>query len=112
MTPAAFHDGVVEIGNRCVLREEFERFEQRSLPGGRRGSPHQVGAASKTARKNKTASIEDALHATHAAVEEDIVPGAGVAVLRASVPLGRIKFDGDGVTVVRRGCENWCGRSY
>ncbi len=67
-----------------------------------------VGAATETEMKEKKARVEDALHATRAAVEEGIVPGGGVALLRASVALQKIKLEGDeqfGVTIVRRACE-------
>ena len=67
-----------------------------------------VGAATETEMKEKKARVEDALHATRAAVEEGIVPGGGVALLRASAALQHLKLDGDeqfGVTIVRRACE-------
>jgi chaperonin GroEL len=67
-----------------------------------------VGAATETEMKEKKARVEDALHATRAAVEEGIVPGGGVALLRASVALQKLKLEGDenfGVTIVRRACE-------
>jgi chaperonin GroEL len=67
-----------------------------------------VGAATETEMKEKKARVEDALHATRAAVEEGIVPGGGVALLRASAALQNLKLDGDeqfGVTIVRRACE-------
>ncbi|MEO8593121.1 MAG: TCP-1/cpn60 chaperonin family protein, partial [Candidatus Solibacter sp.] len=58
--------------------------------------------------KEKKARVEDALHATRAAVEEGIVPGGGVALLRASKALASYKLEGDeqiGVNIVRRACE-------
>ncbi|HJY08259.1 MAG TPA: TCP-1/cpn60 chaperonin family protein, partial [Bryobacteraceae bacterium] len=67
-----------------------------------------VGAATETEMKEKKARVEDALHATRAAVEEGIVPGGGVALLRASTALAELKLEGDeqfGVTIVRRACE-------
>src|SRR5580700_9374529 len=67
-----------------------------------------VGAATETEMKEKKARVEDALHATRAAVEEGIVPGGGVALLRASAALEKLKLPGDeqfGVTIVRRACE-------
>jgi chaperonin GroEL len=68
-----------------------------------------VGAATETEMKEKKARVEDALHATRAAVEEGIVPGGGVALLRAAKVLETgIKFDADeqiGVNMVRRACE-------
>jgi len=67
-----------------------------------------VGAAAETEMKEKKARVEDALHATRAAVEEGIVPGGGVALLRASIALQTLALGGDeqfGVTIVRRACE-------
>jgi len=67
-----------------------------------------VGAATETEMKEKKARVEDALHATRAAVEEGIVPGGGVALLRASVAIEKLTLAGDeqfGVTIVRRACE-------
>jgi chaperonin GroEL len=69
-----------------------------------------VGAATETAMKEKKARVEDALNATRAAVEEGIVPGGGVSLLRASKavePLGK-KLEGDekvGAMIVRRALE-------
>src|SRR5205807_1525507 len=68
-----------------------------------------VGAATETEMKEKKARVEDALHATRAAVEEGIVPGGGVALLRASKVLRELKVDGDeqiGVDIVRKACED------
>ncbi|HUB34028.1 MAG TPA: chaperonin GroEL [Bryobacteraceae bacterium] len=67
-----------------------------------------VGAATETEMKEKKARVEDALHATRAAVEEGIVPGGGVALLRASKAVSDLKVGGDeqiGVDIVRRACE-------
>ncbi|MGE5648507.1 MAG: chaperonin GroEL [Acidobacteriota bacterium] len=67
-----------------------------------------VGAATETEMKEKKARVEDALHATRAAVEEGIVPGGGVALLRAAVALKNVKAEGDeqiGVEIVRRAAE-------
>jgi len=67
-----------------------------------------VGAATETEMKEKKARVEDALHATRAAVEEGIVPGGGVALLRAGKALDDLKTVGDekiGVDIVRRACE-------
>jgi chaperonin GroEL len=67
-----------------------------------------VGAATETEMKEKKARVEDALHATRAAVEEGIVPGGGIALLRAAIALKGIKVDGDeqiGVDIIRRACE-------
>jgi chaperonin GroEL len=68
-----------------------------------------VGAATETEMKEKKARVEDALHATRAAVEEGIVPGGGVALLRAQKALDNVKdLEGDekiGVQIVRRAIE-------
>ena len=68
-----------------------------------------VGAATETEMKEKKARVEDALHATRAAVEEGIVPGGGVAFLRTQKALDNIKgLEGDekvGVAIVRRAIE-------
>ncbi len=67
-----------------------------------------VGAATETEMKEKKARVEDALHATRAAVEEGIVPGGGVALIRAQSALKDMKLDGDaqiGVDIIRRACE-------
>ncbi len=68
-----------------------------------------VGAATETEMKEKKARVEDALHATRAAVEEGIVPGGGVALLRAQPALSKLKVgDADeqvGVDIVRRALE-------
>jgi chaperonin GroEL len=67
-----------------------------------------VGAATETEMKEKKARVEDAMHATKAAVEEGIVAGGGVALLRASKELKTLKLDGDeqlGVNIVARAIE-------
>ncbi|MFZ5433569.1 MAG: chaperonin GroEL [Calditrichota bacterium] len=67
-----------------------------------------VGAATEVEMKEKKARVEDALHATRAAVEEGIVPGGGVALLRSIKALDKVKLDGDeklGVNIVRRALE-------
>src|SRR5947199_190281 len=67
-----------------------------------------VGAATETAIKEKKARVEDALNATRAAVEEGIVPGGGVALLRASKAIDRLKVEGDekvGAQIVKRALE-------
>jgi len=67
-----------------------------------------VGAATETELKEKKARVEDAMHATRAAVEEGIVPGGGVALIRAIPALDRLKLEGDeavGVNIVRRALE-------
>ncbi len=67
-----------------------------------------VGAATETEMKEKKARVEDAMHATKAAVEEGIVPGGGVALLRAIPAVDRVDAEGDeavGVAIVRRALE-------
>ncbi len=67
-----------------------------------------VGAATESEMKEKKARVEDALHATRAAVEEGIVPGGGVALIRALSSLDGLKFDDDrqyGVNIIRRAAE-------
>jgi chaperonin GroEL len=67
-----------------------------------------VGAATETEMKEKKARVEDALHATRAAVQEGIIPGGGVALLRAQTVLERIRGSVDektGVEIVRRALE-------
>jgi len=67
-----------------------------------------VGAATETEMKEKKARVEDALHATRAAVEEGIVPGGGVALLRCTSALEKMKLSGDeqiGIEIVRRSLE-------
>jgi chaperonin GroEL len=67
-----------------------------------------VGAATETEMKEKKARVEDAMHATKAAVEEGIVPGGGVALLRCIAALEKIKEEGDvqvGINIIRRALE-------
>src|SRR5919197_657135 len=85
-----------------------EKLQERlaKLAGGVAGI--KVGAATETEMKEKKARVEDALHATRAAVEEGIVPGGGVALLRASKALVGLKADGDeqiGINIIKRACE-------
>jgi len=67
-----------------------------------------VGAATETEMKEKKARVEDALHATRAAIEEGVVPGGGVALIRAQKAIDSIKLKGDeaiGAEIVRRAVE-------
>jgi chaperonin GroEL len=67
-----------------------------------------VGAATETEMKEKKARVEDAMHATKAAVEEGIVPGGGVALVRAGKVLEKLKLEGDqkvGAEIIRRAIE-------
>ena len=84
-----------------------EKLEERlaKLAGG--VAKIKVGAATELEMKERKARVEDALHATRAAVEEGILPGGGVALLRASEKLSSLKLQGDeavGVDIVRRAC--------
>jgi chaperonin GroEL len=85
-----------------------EKLEERlaKLAGG--VAKIKVGAATEVAMKEKKALVEDALHATRAAVEEGVVPGGGVALVRAQRALDSLKAPGDekvGVGIVRRAIE-------
>jgi len=85
-----------------------EKLEERvaKLAGG--VAVIKVGAATEVAMKEKKARVEDAMHATRAAVEEGIVPGGGVALLRAIPAVEALKLEGDGkvgVNVIRRALE-------
>jgi len=67
-----------------------------------------VGAATETEMKEKKARVEDAMHATRAAVEEGIVPGGGVALARSASALDKLKLEGDehiGVNIVKRAMQ-------
>ncbi len=67
-----------------------------------------VGAATETEMKEKKARVEDAMHATRAAVEEGIVPGGGVAMIRAIPAVAKLKLEGDeqiGANIVKRALE-------
>ena len=84
-----------------------EKLEERlaKLAGG--VAKIKVGAATESEMKERKARVEDALHATRAAVEEGILAGGGVALLRASEKLSSLKLQGDeavGVDIVRRAC--------
>jgi chaperonin GroEL len=68
----------------------------------------QVGAATETELKERKHRVEDALHSVRAALEEGVVPGGGVALLRASKAIDALKPEGDekfGVDIIRRACE-------
>ena len=107
-----------EIKNRCEqIRVQVEKTDSEydreklqerlaKLSGG--VAVVKVGAATEVEMKEKKARIEDALHATRAAVEEGIVPGGGVALLRAIPALESLKLSGDeatGASIVRRALE-------
>jgi chaperonin GroEL len=98
-------DQIAEDGSSDYDREKLqERLAK--LAGG--VAVIQVGAATETEMKEKKARVEDALHATRAAVEEGIVPGGGVAYLRSLSGLETLKVDAAeqlGVDIVRRALE-------
>src|SRR3984957_2322791 len=93
-----------EIAN-CTSDYDREKLEERlaKLVGG--VAVINVGAATEAELKEKKARVEDALHATRAAVAEGIVPGGGVALLRAVKSLDKLKLSGDeaiGVEIIRQ----------
>lgn len=97
-----------------------EKLEERLAKLGGGVAVINIGAFTETEMKEKKARIEDALHATRAAIAEGIVPGGGVALLRSSKALEEIKAEGDeliGVQIVKKACyapiiaiANNCGR--
>jgi chaperonin GroEL len=107
-----------DIDSRCeVIRHQIkettsdydrEKLQERlaKLVGG--FAVINVGAATEVEMKEKKARVEDAMHATHAAVEEGIVPGGGVALVRTLPALNSLKVEGDeniGVAIVKRAIE-------
>jgi len=109
--PAAIEGRVKQI--RAQIEEttsdyDREKLQERlaKLVGG--VAVIKVGAATETEMKEKKARVEDAMHATRAAVEEGIVPGGGVAFIRAIPALEKLKLDEDeqiGVNIVKRALE-------
>jgi chaperonin GroEL len=109
--PAAIQGRIKQI--RTQIEEttsdyDKEKLQERlaKLAGG--VAVIKVGAATEMEMKEKKARVEDALHATRAAVEEGIVPGGGVAFLRCLPALKRVKLEGDrqmGVEIVMRAIE-------
>lgn len=96
---------------RCTSDYDKKNLEDRlaKLAGG--VAVINVGAATEAAMKEKKARVEDALHATRAAVVEGIVPGGGVALLRAAKSLSSLKLEGDeqiGVEIIREACFAPC----
>lgn len=122
--PSLIKDRVVqikaELANPSTSKYDKEKLEERlaKLVGG--VAVINVGAATETEMKEKKARVEDALHATRAAVVEGIVPGGGVALLRAVKNLDKLKLTGDeaiGLSIVRQACfapatdiANNCGK--
>lgn len=96
-----------ELSNPNVSKYEKDKLEDRlaKLVGG--VAVINVGAATETEMKEKKARVEDALHATRAAVAQGIVPGGGVALLRAVKALDKLKLSPEltvGVTIIREAC--------
>ena len=110
-TPPAIEGRVKQI--RAQIEEttsdyDREKLQERlaKLVGG--VAVIKVGAATETEMKEKKARVEDAMHATKAAVEEGIVPGGGVALLRGAQALDDLETEGDqqlGVSIIRRALE-------
>lgn len=93
-----------EIHNAATSKYDREKLEERlaKLVGG--VAIINIGAATETELKEKKARVEDALHATRAAVAEGIVPGGGVALLRAVKSLDKLKLTGEaaiGASIIR-----------
>lgn len=110
-----------EINNSSTSNYDKQKLEERlaHLVGG--VAVINVGAATETEMKEKKARVEDALHATRAAVAEGIVPGGGVALLRAVKALDRLQPQNDeeavGIAIIRQACyapaieiANNCGK--
>jgi len=110
-TPEAVKSRIAQIRNEIDASDsdyDKEKLQERlaKLSGG--VAIINVGAATEIEMKEKKARIEDALHATRAASEEGIVPGGGVALLRASRKLDELKLSGDeqiGVGIIKRALE-------
>jgi chaperonin GroEL len=109
--PAAIQGRIEQIRRQIEDSEsdyDKEKLQERlaKLSGG--VAVVQVGAATETELKEKKARIEDAMHATRAAVEEGIVPGGGVALINAQAALDSLNLEGDekiGLNIVRRAIE-------
>ncbi|HEX4953615.1 MAG TPA: chaperonin GroEL [Thermoanaerobaculia bacterium] len=107
----AIHGRVKQIKNQIeetTSDYDREKLQERlaKLVGG--VAVIRVGAATETEMKERKARVEDAMHATKAAVEEGIVPGGGVALLRATKAVAAVQADGDarvGVNIVLRALE-------
>jgi chaperonin GroEL len=96
----------IELTTSSYDREKLEE-RQAKLSGG--VARVLVGAATETEMKEKKARVEDAIHATRAAVEEGILPGGGVALLRASRAIDELKLEGDealGARIIKEALES------
>ncbi|HET9384874.1 MAG TPA: chaperonin GroEL [Gemmatimonadales bacterium] len=110
--PAKIQARVAEIRQQikdATSDYDREKLQERAakLAGG--VAVVKVGAATETEMKERKARVEDALHATHAAVEEGVLPGGGVALLRARMLLGELRGDNPdqdaGIRIVLRALE-------
>jgi chaperonin GroEL len=98
---------------RTQVEETTSDYDREKLAGaagqaGGRRRPDQSGRGTETEMKEKKARVEDAMHATKAAVEEGIVPGGGVALVRCIPALDKLKATGDeqiGIDIVKRALE-------
>ena len=107
LSKVVLHKSELQIEN-CTSDYDKEKLQERlaKLAGG--VAVIKVGAATETEMKEKKDRIEDALHATRAAVEEGIVAGGGVALIRAQKAVDALKLEGDeqlGAQIVRRALE-------
>src|SRR6266513_2933854 len=108
---AMLEDIATLTGGKAITEDlgiKLENIKLDDLGRAKKVVVDKVGAATETAMKEKKARVEDALHATRAAVEEGIVPGGGVALLRASKGIDRLKLEGDekvGAAIVKRALE-------
>src|SRR5689334_2765765 len=94
---AMLEDIAILTGGRAITEDLGIKLEDIKL-----------GAATETEMKEKKARVEDAMHATKAAVEEGIVPGGGVALVRGGKALEKLKLEGDqkvGLEIIRRAIE-------
>src|SRR6202167_5050067 len=107
----AIEGRVKEIRNqveKTTSDYDREKLQERLAKVGGGVAVIKVGAATETEMKEKKARVEDAMHATRAAVEEGIVPGGGVALARCVAALDKLKLEGDeqiGVNIVKRAIQ-------
>src|SRR5690606_15291865 len=97
------------IATRAANREQTVEFHLLRVRSGSVRLTCKVGAATEVEMKEKKARVEDALHATRAAVEEGVVPGGGVALIRALAAIASLKGDNEdqnhGIAIALRAME-------